>query len=381
MTTVLPAGTQHEDGQLELEAFRTELRAFLASNPPPVRNHGHAFAEELSAADIDELRSWRRRMHAGRWGAVAWPVAYGGRGATASQQLAYHEEILRAGGEVLNDLFLVGIAHAGPTIIAEGTPSQKERWLEPILSGDTVVAQCFSEPGAGSDLAAIATRGVVEDGHLVVTGEKRWSTFAQHADIAELLVRTDPTSRHGGLTYLMVDLHSEGISINPLRTIGGDSHFCEVRFDNVRIPLDNVIGALGQGWQVATTTLLHERSTVSAPLVLDTLHTLKALTRAVHGDPVAENEVGSLAAQALALKALLHQSVAEQEAGAMGPGSSALKLLATELNYEAKAYQARRDPDALLPWLTAFGLRIGGGTSEIQKTIIAERILGLPRHR
>ncbi len=377
MTTVTPTAIEGDS----LSSFRADLRRFLRDHTPPAPHAGSAIAADITPADVARQRAWQRQLHDGGWAGVAWPKSHGGRGAGASQQLAFHEEIALAGGDTMAGLFLVALSHAGPTIIARGTPEQQRRWLPGILRGEIIAAQCFSEPGAGSDLAAIATRAVVDGDALVVTGEKRWSTFAQHADIAELLVRTDPSSRHGGLTYAIVDLDSPGITIRPLRTIGGPSEFCEVRFDEVRVPLANVIGAVGEGWQVATTTLLFERSTITAPMVLGALHALRRLSPLVADDPLAAAEVAALAVRALAVRALLEQSVAEQEAGIEGAGPSALKLLATELNYEVRYLHARHDQSASQPWFTSFGLRIGGGTSEIQQTIIAERVLGLPRHR
>jgi alkylation response protein AidB-like acyl-CoA dehydrogenase len=322
-------------------------------------------------------RSWQRTLFDGGWAGVAWPRELGGVGATPAQQLIFHEEYERAGGNSAN-LFFVGISHAGPTIAAHGPPEQRARYLPGILNGDLLFCQCFSEPGAGSDLAALSTRAVLDGDHLVVTGEKRWSTFAQYADHCEMLVRTDVSSKHGGLTFVIGDMRAPGVDVRPLRAMSGQAEFTEVFFDEVRIPLTDVVGALGEGWKVATTTLLFERSTAFAGLVMRTLGQVAALAIEVAGDPVAEARVATLAARALATRALLEQATEDAVAGRMSPAASAIKLASSELNFDVTRFAAERgaEPD---DFFNAFGMRIGGGTSEIQRTIIGERVLGLPR--
>ena len=363
------------------EQFRAELRAWLDTNPPPGRrDSGLDERGSLSPNEVRFQRDWQRTLHGAGWAGIAWPREFGGRGATPVQQLIFHEEYERVGGNSAN-LFFVGISHAGPTLIAHGTDDQRRRFLPGILDGSLLFCQCFSEPGAGSDLAAVATRAEVDGDDLVVTGEKRWSTFAQHADHCEMLVRTDATDRHGGLTFVIGDMHAPGVDVRPLRSMSGEAEFNEIFFDEVRIPLTNVVGGIGQGWKVATTTLLFERSTAFAGTVMAVQRHVETLARMVAVDSSHELLVGELAARALATRALLYKAVAEAETGEPGPSSSAIKLAASELNHEVTRLLAEHDPDATDEYFGSFGLRIGGGTSEIQRNIIAERVLGLPRER
>jgi alkylation response protein AidB-like acyl-CoA dehydrogenase len=361
------------------DAFRTELRAWLAAHPvKPTKSTRSGIETDPTAAGIAEQRARQRLLAEHGWAGVAWPKEFGGRGATARQQLIFHEECLRVGAGA-PPLFFVGLSHAGPTLISHGTPQQQERWLPGILSGDIVFGQCFSEPGAGSDLAAISTKGVVDGDHLVVTGEKRWSTRAQHADYCELLVRTDPDDRYGGLTFLVADLRTPGITIRPIRAITGANEFNEVFFDEARIPLDHVIGKIGEGWKVATTTLTFERSTAFAPTIISLQHVVAELSRLADGNPVLRAQVGELSRDVFAVRALLYKCVSEQEGHSPSPGSGVLKLIASELNHRIAEFAALHWPEYTVPYLSSFGLRIGGGTSEIQRNIISERMLGLPK--
>jgi alkylation response protein AidB-like acyl-CoA dehydrogenase len=295
------------------------------------------------------------------------------------QQLIFHEEHQRAGGRG-GEPFLVAISHAGPTIIARGTDEQRRVWLPGILSGDLIFAQCFSEPGAGSDLASVATRAVIDGDHLVVNGQKIWNSHAQHANLCELLVRTDPDDRYGGLTYAIADMRAPGIHVRPITTITGRPEFCEVFFDDVRVPLANVLGEVGQGWQVATTTLLFERSTTFAALIIGLRRLLDEFGARHEANPVLSQHITALSDRAFATRALLYKSVSEQDAGREpGPASSALKLLASELNRDVRRLVALTEPWELEEYLSSLGLCIGGGTSEVQRNILAERVLGLPR--
>ncbi|MGZ5380094.1 MAG: acyl-CoA dehydrogenase family protein [Mycobacterium sp.] len=361
------------------EDFRAELREWFASHPPPrTRRHPAGLSTDPDAQEIAELRRWQKQAAEAGYSGVAWPRDYGGRDASPLQQLIFHEELQRVGGAA--SLFFVGLSHAGPTLIEHGTDAQRRQWLPGILSGDIIFAQCFSEPGAGSDLAAISTRGVVDGDDLVVTGQKRWSTRAQHADLCELLVRTDPSDRYGGLTYLIADLRAPGVTVRPIRSITGAAEFCEIFFDDARIPLSNLIGEIGGGWAVANTTLMYERSTAFAPTIIGLQYVVADLAKACAHDAVLRQRADELADDVFAARALLYRCVAEQQAdGAPGPAGGALKLIATELNHRIRRLRALIDPDGVLDYLESFGLRIGGGTSEIQRNIIAERILGLPK--
>ncbi len=344
-------------------------------NLPELQHIGDDVDVEYLAAQ----RHWQKRMVEAGFAGIAWPVEYGGQGASPLRQLIFHEEHQRAGG-LGGEPFFVGLAHAGPTIIAEGTDEQRRRWLPGILSGDLLFAQCFSEPGAGSDLVSISARGLVDGDHLVVSGQKIWNTRAQQADLCELLVRTDPADRYGGLTYLIADMRTPGITVRPITAITGRPEFCEVFFDEARIPVQNVLGDIGEGWKVATTTLLFERSTAFAATVVGLQRVLADLAITHRNDLVLSHRIGELQDDADAARALLYKGVSEQNDGREpGPASSALKLIATELNHAVRKLAVLAgDPDPER-YFESFGLRIGGGTSEIQRNILAERVLGLPR--
>lgn len=360
------------------EAFRSELREWFVSHPPPERVHAAGVRRDVEPDELGALRRWQKLLADAGYSGVAWPPEYGGRGASPMQQLIFHEELQRVGG--IGSLFFVGMSHAGPTLIEHGTDAQRRQWLPGILNGDLVFAQCFSEPGAGSDLASITTRGVVDGEHIVVDGQKIWSTGAQYAELCELLVRTDPSDRYGGLTYLIAELRTPGVTVRPIRAITGAAEFCEVFFDDVRIPLSNVIGAIGDGWAVANTTLMFERSTAFAPTIVGLQHVVADLAGKCFDNPVLRHRVAELADDVFAARALLYRCVAEQQTeGAPGPAGGALKLIATELNHRVRRLCALVDRDDTVGYLDSFGLRIGGGTSEIQRNILAERILGLPR--
>jgi alkylation response protein AidB-like acyl-CoA dehydrogenase len=362
------------------DAFRSQVRTWFADNPPaPPLGHSDGRKDDYDADAIAQQRQWMKRLSEAGLSGIAWPTEYGGRGATPLQQIIFHEEHQRAGGRG-GELFFVGVSHAGPTLIEHGTDAQRRRWLPGILNGDILVAQCFSEPGAGSDLASITTRATVDADALVITGEKRWSTHAQHADLCELLVRTDPADRYGGLTYLIADLRSPGVSVRPIRTITGAAEFSEVFFDGARVPVANVVGGIGAGWTVATTTLRYERSTAFAAKIISLQRVIAELASEHAGDPARAQQLSELSDDAYAARALLYKCVAEQDAtGRPSPASAALKLIATELNHRVLRCAAMASDDGLLDYLESFGLRIGGGTSEIQRNIIAERLLGLPR--
>jgi alkylation response protein AidB-like acyl-CoA dehydrogenase len=365
--------------ELSDEEFRQRLRAWFAANPAPEPPARTRVGVDFDAEYLARQRQWQKRLAEAGLAGIAWPRDYGGQGASAMQQLIFHEEHQRAGGRG-GEPFFVGLSHAGPTIIAVGTDEQCRCWLPGILTGDLIFAQCFSEPGAGSDLASVSTRGVVDDDQLVVTGQKRWNSYAQHADMCELLVRTDPADRYGGLTYLIADMRTKGITIRPITTITGEPEFCEVFFDDVRVPRANVLGHIGQGWQVATTTLLFERSTAFAGHIIGLQRVVDELAVRYHDHVVLRHRIGELADDVFAARALLYKSVSEQQHNSQpGPASSALKLVATELNHTIRRFAALADPAEVDGYFRSFGLRIGGGTSEVQRNIVAERVLGLPR--
>jgi len=359
--------------------FRERLRQWFTANPAPELPRLASVGDDIDADYLAAQRLWQKRLAQAGLAGIAWPTAYGGQGASPMQQLIFHEEHQRAHGRG-GEPFFVGLSHAGPTIISEGTEEQRRRWLPGILSGDLLFAQCFSEPGAGSDLAAIKTRGVVDEDYVVVSGQKIWNTRAQHADMCELLVRTDASDRYGGLTYLIADMRTPGITVRPITAITGRPEFCEVFFDDARIPLENVLGQVGEGWRVATTTLLFERSTAFAATVIGLQRVVAELADMYSDNPVLRDRLNELADDVFAARALLYKSVAEQQhRGEPGPASSALKLIATELNYRIRRFAVLADLGEIEDYFESFGLRIGGGTSEVQRNILAERILGLPK--
>jgi alkylation response protein AidB-like acyl-CoA dehydrogenase len=369
-----PATTDMTDHE-----FRILLREWFAANPAPTLNPLERVGDDVDGTYLAAQRQWQKRLHEAGLAGIAWPQEYGGQGASPLRQIIFHEEHQRQGG-VGGEPFFVGVSHAGPTIIAEGTDAQRKRWLPGILNGDLLFAQCFSEPGAGSDLVSISTRAVIDGDHFVVSGQKIWNTRAQHADLCELLVRTDSEDRYGGLTYLIADMRTPGITVRPITTVTGRPEFCEVFFDDARIPVDNVLGAVGAGWKVATTTLLFERSTAFAATIIGLQRITEDLAATHADDPVLAWQVRDLQDDVAAARALLYKSVSEQENGdEPGPASSALKLIATELNHAVRKFAVLAGEHDTEPYFEAFGLRIGGGTSEIQRNILSERVLGLPR--
>jgi len=237
------------------ERFRAELRAWLEQHPPgPEPEHIDAW--------VAYGKAWQRHLYEAGWCGIAWPQAYGGRGATLIEQCIFQEEMARARTPLL--INLAGLTMGGPVLIAHGTEEQKQRHLKAILAADEIWCQGFSEPNAGSDLAALKTRAVLDGDDFVVNGQKVWTSFARYADWCMLLVRTNPDApKHKGITFLLADMHSPGVTVRPLKQINGDDDFNEVFFEDVRVPRQNVIGTIDGGWEIAITTLMHERATLT----------------------------------------------------------------------------------------------------------------------
>jgi len=366
-------------------AFRAELRAWLASNAPPPPH-----PERGSDGWHDFHRAWHRKLHDAGYAGLSWPVEYGGRGGTPSQQVIFEEELGRAGAPGLANH--LGIFHVGPAIMTHGTDAQKQRYLPPMLTAAEIWCQGFSEPGAGSDLASLRTKAVRDGDEYVVNGQKVWTTFGMLADMCQLLVRTDPDApKHRGISCLIVDMRTPGITVRPLRQITGGAEFGEVFFDDVRVPATSLLGDENAGWQVTMTTLASERASVLSfhVRVQDKVRDLARLARE-HGredDPIVRQRIGACALDAHALRLLSYASAtrAEQKT-ATGLEGSIAKLLWSEL--EQRIYETAADilgPDAVLdgPWLHGLldsrSLTIAAGTSEIQKTLLAERGLGMPK--
>jgi alkylation response protein AidB-like acyl-CoA dehydrogenase len=382
------------------ERFRTELRAWLAANPPGPE------PEDLDAW-VRYGKAWQRHLHAAGWCGVAWPREYGGRGATLVEQVIFQEETGRARTPQL--INLAGLTMAGPVLIAHGTEEQKRRYLKPILTAEEIWCQGFSEPGAGSDLAALAARAVLDGDDFVVSGQKVWTSFARYADWCMLLVRTDPAApKHKGITFLLVDMHSPGVSVRPLRQMNGAEDFNEVFFDDVRVPRANVVGTVNGGWDIAITTLMHERATLtfsrqlqSATALADLVafaRTWPAAGRPASTDPLVRQRLAQATIESTALRYTAYRNLTRiLRGGVPGPEGSIEKLCWSEM-YQRLTDAAvdilgpygelwKGDPrapaDGSWPFLHLYsrGRTIAAGTSEIQRSIIAERVLGLPRGR
>jgi alkylation response protein AidB-like acyl-CoA dehydrogenase len=379
----------------EEAAFRAEVRAWIqASLPEELRGH------RGGAARFDEpaLREWSGRLHEAGYAGLTWPAEYGGGGKPYTHQAIFLEEMARA--EAPPHVGVIGLGMAGPTIIAHGSDAQKARHLERILSAEEIWCQGFSEPGAGSDLAGVRTSARRNGDRFVVDGQKVWSSFAHIADWCLLLARSDPESqRHDGLTYLIVDMHSPGVEVRPLRQITGESEFNEIFFTSVEVPAENTLGEVGQGWQVAMTTLLHERGTLgfalTAALEVD-VRKLVELARDRGATPLQRDAIAREWIESQALRLTAYRSLTQLvRTGIPGPEGSILKLHWSEANQRlTKLALELLGPDAPLVgangaysgfWqhaqLRSRGNTIEAGTSEILRNIVAERVLGLPRSR
>jgi len=379
----------------EEAAFRAELRAWLDDNlPQELRGHRGGAAR----FDGPALRDWSRALHEAGYAGLTWPREYGGGGRAHSFQAIFLEESARA--EAPPHIGVIGLGMAGPTIIAHGTEAQKARHLEPILSAREIWCQGFSEPEAGSDLAAVRASARLEDGHLVVDGQKVWSSFAHIADWCILVTRSDPSSqRHEGLTYLIVDMRSAGVEVRPLRQLTGEAEFNEIFFSGVHVPVANVLGDVGGGWQVAMTTLLHERGTLGFALTAAlevAVARLVELARDRGATPLQRDAIAREWIELQALRMTAYRSLTGlMRTGVPGPEGSILKLQWSEANQRlTKLALELLGPDAGLSagnapyggyWqhqqLRSRGNTIEAGTSEILRNIVAERVLGLPRSR
>ncbi|MBV6756208.1 acyl-CoA dehydrogenase family protein [Rhodococcus opacus] len=380
--------------------FRIEVRSWLEQNVPTTPRP----ADAAGAREWD--LAWQRTQYEGGWGGIAWPVEYGGQGLPLVRQLIWFEEYALAGGPDIGCCF-VGMNHGGPTLIVRGSEEQKLRHLPKIIRGEEVWCQGFSEPGAGSDLAGISTRARIDGDELVVNGQKIWTSFAHMADFQELLVRTDPeSSRHKGLTWVICDMHSPGITVRPITGMDGDSDFCEVFYDDVRIPLDNVVGKLGDGWSVAMSTLGFERGTgfmksqTELSRLLERLIEIAAVLPSPTGhdgtalaDPSIAGRLGELRADVAAMRAMTYATVSTAaRTDVPGPEGSLIKAFYGDLSQRihrigmdilgtAGLDRGGRFAKEISAYLYSYASTIGGGTSEVQRDIIGERILGLPRNR
>jgi alkylation response protein AidB-like acyl-CoA dehydrogenase len=367
-------------------AFRAEMRAFLAPHAPRQAlryRGGHDLAATLAGQ-----RAWQRTLFDAGWAVPAWPREYGGRGLTAGQRQIWSEELRRIGRA---DSMLGGGLHMlGPTLIQHGSEAQKTRFLGPTARGDIVWCQLFSEPGAGSDLASLATHAVRDGDDWVVTGQKVWSSFANHADMGFLLARTDPSlPKHAGIGFFLVDMRAPGVEVRPLIEMTGGNHFNEVFLSGVRVPGENLVGGPGAGWALARTTLMHERLSIGSFSALEPFARVADAVRDRGGaDPVTADELAQLYVRARALD-LLSARVRTQLARGRDAGPAALVLknamgdlwlAAADLGMRTLGADALAASSAFEhDFLFAPSMHIGGGTEEVVKGVAAEQGLGLPR--
>jgi alkylation response protein AidB-like acyl-CoA dehydrogenase len=371
-------------------AFREEVQAWIAANLTDDlrgRRGGAARFEEWG-------RDWSGRLGEAGYAALTWPKEYGGGGAPYSHQAILLEELAKA--QAPGHIGVIGLGMAGPTIIVHGTDEQKTRYLPKILSAEEIWCQGFSEPGAGSDLASVRTRAERRDGHFVVSGQKVWSSYAHLADWCLLITLSDPDApRYQGLTYLLVDTHAPGVEVRPLTQITGEAEFNEIFFQDVEVPAENVIGEPGQGWQVAMTTLMHERAALGFALSGQFEVAVGKLLELARGRDLDERLRDLIAQTWIELQALKWTNYRALtrlvETGAPGPEASIPKLHWSEANQrlgklalELLGPHAQvMDGEGFWQWLQlrSRGNTIEAGTSEILRNIVAERVLGLPKGR
>jgi alkylation response protein AidB-like acyl-CoA dehydrogenase len=389
------------DETTEEAAFRREAHEWLAQHATAKHGddvaarsylaHGQGSPEEV--LHVKQAKEWQATLYEHGWAGITWPKEYGGRGGTATEQLIFSQE--QAKFDVPQSIFAQGIGMAGPTIIHHGSDQQKERFLAPMLRGDEVWCQLFSEPGAGSDLAALSTRAERDGDEFVVNGQKVWTSSAHFSDWGILLARTDlDVPKHQGITYFLVDMRTPGIEVRPLRQITGGAHFNEVFFTDVRVPADNVVGEVNHGWRVTITTLANERTLIGSGVSDPVADLLKLADRfGGRDDAVLRQDLAAAYVRMQLLKFLGWRVQTAVSLGQQpGPESSVLKLAYTrqlanlgDLGLRvAGASGMLWDPDdaEVFGWVQTFlgqwASRIGGGTDEVQRNIVGERVLGLP---
>jgi alkylation response protein AidB-like acyl-CoA dehydrogenase len=383
--------------------FRDEVRAWLLANVPADWEK-HRTEDEMRER-FEFLRAWQKKVFQAGWAGIAWPKEYGGRGATLMQQVIFTEEMARAAAPPLANV--LGLSLIGPTIIAFGSDAQKKRFLANILSADEIWCQGFSEPNAGSDLANTRTDAHLDGDHYVINGQKVWNSYGWAADWCALLTRSDPNStKHQGLTYILVDMKSPGVEVRPLRQMTGESEFCEIFFHDVRVPADNVLGKVGDGWNVAIGTLAHERATLGAGVQIVLKRQFDRLVQLAHTtirngkpaaeDPVVRQKLGQCFTEIEVMRLNQMRAISRiNQKGVPGPEGSVLKIFWTELNQRFQqiatellgpyATLTKGDPHAVdegqwaYSFLRARGNTIEAGTSEIQRNIIGHFVLGLPK--
>jgi alkylation response protein AidB-like acyl-CoA dehydrogenase len=386
----------------EQEAYRMEVRKWLEANQPPPMTQ---IDEENSGDDVvwNRLKAWHTKLYDAGWAGLTWPKEYGGRGATFIEQVIFQQEMGRLGLPM--GCNVLGVIMNGPALMQWGTEEQKKRYLQPILAGEEIWCEGMSEPGAGSDLAAIQCRAELKGDDFVVNGQKVWTTIAHRSHFCQLFVRTDPDApKHKGMSALIVDMKSPGVTVRPLMQITGDSEFNEIFFEDVKVPKENLLGPMNQGWQVLVATLMHERFGIGETIggTEQTLHALVELAKRVQigGHPAIEEDdirqqLAQFAIEVAAKKYNGLRSLSRRLKG-LQPGSEASisKLVSTDLGQRMVKFATRLLGEyAMLESHTPFAPRgdwmkrilasesmtIAGGTSMVQRNMIGERILGLPK--
>jgi alkylation response protein AidB-like acyl-CoA dehydrogenase len=382
--------------------FRDELRAWLQANVP---RDWSAWREKPIEESFPYLRTWQRKLHEGRWAAVSWPEEYGGRGATLTQQAIFWEEMARVEAPPMANA--LGLGLIGPTIIAHGTEAQKKRFIPKILSAEEIWCQGFSEPNAGSDLASLQTEAKLDGDHYIVNGQKVWTSYGWVGNWCELVVRTDPSApKHKGLSVLLIDMSSPGVEVRPLRQMTGESEFNEMFFRDVRVPVENLLGQVNDGWNVAVSTLMYERGSYGARLhplfrrnisrLIELSRIFKKNGRPASQDPLIRQKLAQCYAEVEIMRLNQLRAFSRITAtGAPGPEGSIQKIFWSELNQRLQQVAQEMfgpygqlladDRHAVDKGIWSYGyLRTRGntieaGTSEVQRSIIGHFVLGLPK--
>ncbi len=386
----------------EEDAFRQELRSWLQDNLPEGYDPTH-FDDIDEDARFEYQRTWQQTAYKNRWVGIHWPEDYGGRSASLMEMFIFNQEMQQAHAPRFANT--LGLLMSGPTLIHWGTEEQKQRYLPRILSGDEIWCEGLSEPGAGSDLASMQTRAVEDGDYFVINGQKVWTSYAHRADFIQLFVRTDPDApKHRGISCLVVDMKTPGITVRPLVQITGDAEFNEVFFEEVRVPKTNLVGPKNEGWKVLVTTLMHERAGIGSGLpvhrhfseLLKVSKEVEINGRPACEDPAVRQRLAQFSIECKAITYNMFRSFSKRLKGnPPGPEGSVNKLVGSELNMRLALFATELlGPYAQLtqgsPYTIDNGrwpraalwhrlLTIGGGTSEIQKNILGDRVLGLPK--
>ena len=390
------------DESPEEQAFRLEVRRFLEQHAAPKTGTVADWSrgamtddEEVDRIFQQKSREWQRTLYDNGWAGLTWPKEFGGRGCTPTQAIIFGQEV--AGFDVSQGFSSTGIALVGPALMRHGTPAQRDRYLAPLLRGDEQWCQLFSEPGAGSDLAALATRAVRDGDEFVVNGQKVWTSAAQHADFGILIVRTDPDApKHRGITFLILDMATPGVDVRPLREATGQAFFNEVFFDDVRVPVDHVVGEIDGGWAVTRTVLTSETGMIGSGRGAASFDALRTLAGEVGrtDDPIIRQRLADVYARErmqdfLGMRMqtfVMHGRGTPPDPSVLKNFNTASNAIKADLGLDlqlAGGMLGRRDAAEAGLWqnfvVSQFSSRIGGGTNEVHRNMIAERALGLPR--